>query len=436
MSLPIAPATGKLGLLLPGMGAVATTTVAGALLIREGHAAPVGSLTQMGRLTLGGGATPKVKPLLREIVPLASLDQLRFGGWDIFEDDAYEAALAAGVLEERHLEKVRGDLRSVKPMQGVFYPGYVKRLHGMHVKQAASKADMVEQVRADIRRFKHDEACERLVAVWCGSTEVLMLPTETHASIRAFEKGLAQSSADISNAQIYAWACLQEQVPFANGSPNLCVDFPAAWDLARARCVPVAGKDLKTGQTLLKTAIAPALKARVLGLRGWYSTNILGNRDGEVLDDPDSFRAKEASKLGVLEQILEPALNPHLYGDFTHKVRIDYHPPRGDAKEAWDSIDLFGWLGYPMQLKIDFQGRDSILAAPLVLDLALLLDLAHRAGLGGPQEWLSFFFKSPMADGEGTPQNDLFVQQQMLADVLRAMGSDCLAARTSAAASG
>jgi myo-inositol-1-phosphate synthase len=418
------------------MGAVATTTVAGVMLVREGHAAPVGSLTQMGRLALGGGAGPAARPLLREVVPLASLDQLRFGGWDIFEDDAYEAAVAAGVLEERHLERVRSELRSVKPMKGVFYPGYVKRLHGTHVKQAASKAAMVEQVRADIRRFKGNEGCERLVAVWCGSTEVLMRPTVTHASIRAFEKGLAESSADISNAQIYAWACLQEQVPFANGSPNLCVDFPAAWELARARGVPIAGKDLKTGQTLLKTAIAPALKARMLGLRGWYSTNILGNRDGEVLDDPDSFRAKEASKLGVLEQILEPALNAHLYGDFVHKVRIDYHPPRGDAKEAWDSIDLFGWLGYPMQLKIDFQGRDSILAAPLVIDLALLLDLAHRTGLAGPQEWLSFFFKSPMVVGDGAPENDLFVQQRMLEDMLRAMGRDCLAARTAAAARG
>jgi myo-inositol-1-phosphate synthase len=390
----------------------------------------------MGRLALGGGAGPAARPLLREVVPLASLDQLRFGGWDIFEDDAYEAAVAAGVLEERHLERVRSELRSVKPIKGVFYPGYVKRLHGTHVKQAASKAAMVEQVRDDIRRFKDDEGCERLVAVFCGSTEVLMLPTETHASLGAFEKGLAENSADISNAQIYAWACLQEQVPFANGSPNLCIDFPAAWELARARGVPVAGKDLKTGQTLLKTAIAPALKARMLGLHGWYSTNILGNRDGEVLDDPDSFRAKEASKLGVLEQILEPALNTPLYGDFVHKVRIDYHPPRGDAKEAWDSIDLFGWLGYPMQLKIDFQGRDSILAAPLVLDLALLLDLAHRAGLGGPQEWLSFFFKSPMVAGDGAPENDLFVQQRMLEDVLRTMGRDCLAARTAAAARG
>jgi myo-inositol-1-phosphate synthase len=401
------------------MGAVATTTIAGALLVRGGHAAPVGSLTQMGRLALGTGANAS-QPLLREIVPLASLDQLRFGGWDIFPDDAHEAAVSAGVLDARHLEQVRDELRSVKPMTGVFYPGYVRRLHGTHLKTAPSKAAMVEQVRDDIRRFRAEQGCERLVAVWCASTEVLQSPGATHATVHAFERGLAESTADISNAQIYAWACLQEGVPFANGSPNLCVDFPAAWELARSRRVPVAGKDFKTGQTLLKTAIAPMLKARMLGLRGWYSTNILGNRDGEVLDDPDSFRAKEATKLGVLEQILEPELHGHLYGDFVHKIRIDYHPPRGDAKEAWDSIDLFGWLGYPMQLKIDFQGRDSILAAPLVLDLALLLDLAQRAGLGGPQEWLSLFFKSPTV-GEGSPENDLFVQKRMLEDALRAM---------------
>ncbi len=419
MSTPIAPASGKLGILLPGMGAVATTTIAGALLVRGGHAAPVGSLTQMGRLALDDdrGAT---RPLLREVVPLASLDQLRFGGWDIFPEDAHEAATSAGVLDGRDLARIRGEMLSLKPMKGVFYPGYVRRLHGTHVKTAPSKAAMVEQVRDDIRRFKAEQGCERLVAVWCASTEVLQSPSATHATVHSFEKALAESSADVSNAQIYAWACLQEGVPFANGSPNLCVDFPAAVELARLRGVPVAGKDFKTGQTLLKTAIAPMLKARLLGLRGWYSTNILGNRDGEVLDDPDSFRAKEATKLGVLEQILEPALHGHLYGDFVHKIRIDYHPPRGDAKEAWDSIDLFGWLGYPMQLKIDFQGRDSILAAPLVLDLALLLDLARRAGRSGPQEWLSFFFKSPMVTA-GAHENDLFVQRRMLEGVLRAL---------------
>ncbi len=414
----IPAAVGKLGVLLPGMGAVATTTIAGAMLVRAGHAVPVGSLTQMGRLA-ASRAAPQVRPRLCEIVPLASLDQLCFGGWDIFEDDAYEAAVVAGVLEPRHLEQVREELRRVRPMPGVFYPGYVRRLHGTHVKHAASKAEMVEMVRADIRRFKTDHECDWLVAIWCGSTERLLTPGQIHSNRGAFERGLATSSDDVSNAQIYAWACLLEGVPFANGSPNLCVDFPAAAGLAIEQGVPVAGKDFKTGQTMLKTALAPALKARVLGLRGWYSLNILGNRDGEVLDDPDSFRAKEATKLGVLEQILEPALHHELYGELTHKVLIDYYPPRRDAKEAWDSIDLFGWLGYPMQIKIDFQGRDSILAAPLVLDLALLLDLAARAGLAGPQEWLSFFFKNPMAAGTRPVDNDLFAQQRALEETLR-----------------
>jgi myo-inositol-1-phosphate synthase len=431
----IPPATGNLGVLLPGMGAVATTTMAGAMLVRAGHAAPVGSLTQMGRVA-PSGASPQVRPLLREMVPLATLDQLRFGGWDIFEDDAYEAALTAGVLEPQHLELVRDELRRVRPMPGVFYPGYVRRLHGTHVKHAASKAEMVERVRTDIRRFKAEQGCDRLVAIWCGSTERLLTPGQTHSTESAFEAGLAASSDDVSNAQIYAWACLREGVPFANGSPNLCVDFPAAAELARDQGVPVAGKDFKTGQTMLKTALAPALKARVLGLRGWYSLNILGNRDGEVLDDPDSFRAKEVSKLGVLEQILEPGLHHQLYGDLIHKVLIDYYPPRRDAKEAWDSIDLFGWLGYPMQIKIDFQGRDSILAAPLVLDLALLLDLAARSGLAGPQEWLSFFFKSPMVGGARRAENDLFVQQRMLDGALRELAGRRPPARAAAGARG
>ncbi len=416
----LAPAEGNLGLLFPGMGSVATTTIAGVLLVRQGQAAPVGSLTQMGRLSLGGDAA-KGSLAVREVVPLASLDNLKFGGWDIFEYDAYESAVGAGVIAEAELERVREELRAVKPMKGVFYPGYVRRLHGTHVKRGASKLEMVEKLRADIRSFKANQGCDRLVAVWCGSTEAFLRPSDTHATIHSFARGLAEGSDDISNAQIYAWACLQERVPFANGSPNLCVDFPAALELARELAVPVAGKDFKTGQTMLKTVLAPAFKARLLGLRGWYSTNILGNRDGAVLDDPESFRAKEATKLGVLEQILEPELHPGLYGDLVHKVRIDYHPPRGDAKEAWDSIDLFGWLGYPMQIKIDFQGRDSILAAPLVLDLALLLDLAARAGLSGPQEWLSFFFKSPMVVGDGRAEHDLFVQKRMLEDALRRM---------------
>jgi myo-inositol-1-phosphate synthase len=417
MSVRIQPASGKLGVLLPGLGAVSTTTIAGALLVRDHRATPVGSLTQMGRLAVDDAAS--AQPLLRELLPLASLDQLCFGAWDIFPDDAYEAASAAGVLDERHLIPVRAELSAIRPMKGVFYPGYVRRLHGTHVKSAPSKAAMVEQVRDDIRSFRSTHGCERLVAVWCGSTEVRLQQGAVHASVASFERALAESSMEVSNAQIYAWACLLEGVPFANGSPNLCVDFPAATELALAREVPVAGKDFKTGQTLLKTVLAPMLKARLLGLRGWYSTNILGNRDGEVLDDPASFEAKEASKLGVLEQILQPALHGPLYRDFVHQVRIDYYPPRGDAKEAWDSIDLFGWLGYPMQIKIDLEARDSILAAPLVLDLALLLDLAARAGLAGPQEWLSFFFKNPMASGPSPADNDLFAQQRGLEDVLR-----------------
>ncbi|HEY8038624.1 MAG TPA: inositol-3-phosphate synthase [Polyangiaceae bacterium] len=414
------PATGKLGVLLPGMGAVATTTMAGVLLARQGKGLPVGSLTQMGTIRLGK-RTERRAPKISEFVPLASLDQIDFGGWDIFPDDAYEAAEHAKVLEARHLEAVKSELGAIRPMKGVFYPGYVKRLHGTHIKSAPTKADMVEQVREDIRAFKRDRGCDRLVAVWCGSTEAYLMPTAVHASVGAFEEGLRKDDAGISNAQIYAWACLKERVPFANGAPNLCVDFPAMWDLARECRVPVAGKDFKTGQTLMKTILAPGFKARMLGLAGWYSTNILGNRDGEVLDDPESFRTKEVSKLGVLEHILQPDIYQELYGALVHKVRIDYYPPRGDAKEGWDNIDLFGWLGYPMQIKVNFLCRDSILAAPVVLDLALLLDLAQRAGFQGTQEWLSFYFKSPMTAPDLYPEHDLFIQLMKLKNTLRWM---------------
>jgi myo-inositol-1-phosphate synthase len=414
----IKPAEGKLAVLLPGMGAVATTAIAGIMLARRGLGLPVGSITQLGTIRLGK-RTDGRRPRIKEFLPLTPLDDLRFGGWDIFEEDALASAEHAEVLEGRHLEPIRGELSSIRPMRGAFYPEYVHRLHGMHVKSASSKAEMVEQLRDDIRRVKKEQGCDRAVAVWCGSTEVFLRPTEVHRSASAFEEGLARDDRAISNAQLYAWACLKEGVPFANGAPNLCVDFPAAWELARELHVPLAGKDFKTGQTLLKTVLAPALEQRMLGLRGWYSTNILGNRDGEVLDDPDSFRTKEASKLGVLEAILSKDLHPELYGDFVHKVRIDYYPPRGDAKEGWDNVDLFGWLGYPMQLKVDFLCRDSILAAPLVLDLALLLDLAQRAGLRGPQEWLSFFFKSPMCAPELRPEHDLFVQSMKLKNTMR-----------------
>jgi myo-inositol-1-phosphate synthase len=316
---------------------------------------------------------------------------------------------------------VRDELHAIRPMRGVFYPGYVKRLHGTHTKSARSKAEMVEQLRQDIRTFKRDRGCDRMVAVWCGSTEAFLVPGPVHASIAAFEEGLRKDDAAISNAQLYAWACIRERVPFANGAPNLCVDFPAIWDLARECRVPIAGKDFKTGQTLMKTILAPGFKARMLGLHGWYSTNILGNRDGEVLDDPDSFRTKEVSKLGVLEHILQPELYPELYGELVHKVRIDYYPPRGDAKEGWDNIDLFGWLGYPMQIKVNFLCRDSILAAPVVLDLALFLDLAQRAGFHGTQEWLSFYFKSPMTAPSLYPEHDLFIQLMKLKNTLRWM---------------
>jgi myo-inositol-1-phosphate synthase len=420
------PAGGRLGILLPGLGAVATTTIAGVLLARKGKALPVGSLTQMATIRLGK-RTEKRSPKISDFVPLARLDQLEFGAWDIFPDDAFEAAAHASVLRSEHLDEVREELRTLQPMKGVFYPGYVKRLHGTHTKTARNKAEMVEQVREDITTFRRDRGCDRLVAVWCGSTEVFLEPTAVHANAAAFEQGLRDDDPSISNAQIYAWACLKERVPFANGAPNLCVDFPAAWDLARERRVPIAGKDFKTGQTLLKTILAPGFKARMLGLHGWYSTNILGNRDGEVLDDPDSFRSKEVSKLGVLEHILQPDLYPELYEKLVHKVRIDYYPPRGDAKEGWDNIDLFGWLGYPMQIKVNFLCRDSILAAPLVLDLALLLDLALRAGFQGTQEWLSFFFKSPMTAPTVHPEHDLFIQLMKLKNTLRwMMGEDVI----------
>jgi myo-inositol-1-phosphate synthase len=411
---------GKLAVLLPGMGAVATTTIAGVMLARRGLGVPIGSVTQLGTIRLGLRTENRV-PKINEFLPLAKLPDLVFGGWDIFPDNAYEAASHAAVLESKHIDAVRDELAAVRPMPGVFYPDYVRRLHGTHIKAAPSKADMVEKVREDIRNFKKENGATRAVVVWCGSTEIFIAPSAVHQSIKAFEAGLLANAKEISNSQIYAWACIKEGVPFANGAPNLTVDFPAAWDLAREHAVALAGKDFKTGQTLMKTVLAPMLAARQLGLRGWFSTNILGNRDGEVLDDPDSFHTKEVSKLGVIEHILQADRHPELYGNIFHKVRIEYYPPRGDAKEGWDNIDLFGWLGYPMQMKIDFLCRDSILAAPLVLDLALLLDLAQRAGFHGTQEWLSFYFKSPMTAPGLYPEHDLFVQQAKLQNTMRWM---------------
>ncbi len=408
------------------MGAVATTTMAGILLARRGLATPVGSLTQMGTIRLGK-RTDRRAPRIADLVPLAALEDIELGAWDIFPDNAYDAAVHAKVVDVDDLEPIREELAAIVPMPGVFYPEYVKRLSGTHVKSAKSKAEMVDQLRADIRRFRADKNVDRVVVVWCGSTETHLAATQVHQKIDAFEAGLLSSDRAISNAQMYGWACLKEAVPMANGAPNLALDFPAAVALSRETRTPIAGKDFKTGQTLMKTIVAPGLKARMLGLSGWYSTNILGNRDGEVLDDPESFRAKEATKLGVLDAILEPNVHPELYGSVVHKVRIDYYPPRGDAKEGWDNVDLFGWLGYPMQLKINFLCRDSILAAPLVLDLALFLDLAHRARLRGIQEWLGFYFKSPMAAEGLKADHDLFVQLIKLKNTLRWMvGEDLI----------
>jgi myo-inositol-1-phosphate synthase len=416
----IRPAKGKLGVLLPGLGAVSTTTIAGVLLARKGLAEPIGSLTQMGTVRRSYGDSVPI----RDYVPLAPLEDIVFGSWDLFKDNAYESAAHAKVLETKHLDLVKEELSAIRPMRAAFYPEYVKRLHGTHVKEAKTKADMVEQLRDDIRRFKEENGCDRLVTVWCASTEVYLTSTPVHKSVRSFEAGLRANAPEISSSQLYAWACMKEGVPFANGAPNLTVDFPAAIELAKENRIPIAGKDFKTGQTFMKTVVAPALKARRLGLRGWYSTNILGNRDGEVLDEPENFKSKEASKLGVLESILEPEKAPSLYGDIVHKVRIDYYPPRGDAKEGWDNIDFFGWLGYPMQIKIDFQCRDSILAAPVVLDLALFMDLAQRTGLRGVQEWLSFYFKSPQPANGKPAEHDLFAQLQKLKNQLRVMKGD------------
>jgi myo-inositol-1-phosphate synthase len=417
-SKPIEAAQGRLGVLLPGMGAVATTFVAGVESVRRGLAVPIGSVTQLGTIRLGR-RTEGRSPAIREFVPLARLDDLVFGGWDPIPDDAHRAATVAGVLEERHLAPIADFLKALRPMPAVFDRHYVKKLDGPNVKTGASKRDLAEQLRDDIRRFKRDQRVARIVAVWCASTEIYIPPGEAHASLAAFERAMAANHPDIAPSMLYAWAALMEGVPFAMGAPNLAVDTPALQELARERAVPIAGKDFKTGQTLMKTVLAPMLKARMLGLAGWYSTNILGNRDGEVLDDPESFKTKEESKLGVLEHILQPQLYPQLYGNVFHKVRINYYPPRGDNKEGWDNVDIFGWLGYPMQIKVDFLCRDSILAAPIVLDLALFMDLAQRAGMGGIQEWLSFYFKSPMAAAGLAPEHDLFIQQTKLKNTLR-----------------
>jgi myo-inositol-1-phosphate synthase len=414
----IAAAEGKLGVLLVGLGAVATTTIAGVESIRRGLSKPIGSLTQMNTIRLGKRTDGRT-PLIKDFVPLAELDDLVFGAWDPIPDDAYDSARHCGVLSAEHVEPISDYLKSIKPMPAVFDKQYVKKLDGTNVKTGTDKYDLGEQLRADMRRFKEENGCTRIVIVWCASTEIFLQPSEVHSSVASFEQAMRDNDPQIAPSMIYAWAALKEGVPFANGAPNLTLDLTAMLDLARENEVPIGGKDFKTGQTLMKTILAPGLKTRMLGVSGWFSTNILGNRDGEVLDDPESFKTKEESKLGALEHILQPDMYPDLYADMYHKVRINYYPPRGDNKEGWDNLDIFGWMGYGMQIKIDFLCRDSILAAPIVLDLALFLDLAKRSGLHGIQEWLSFYFKAPQVAPGLYPEHDIFIQHWKLKNTLR-----------------
>ncbi|MFZ5519540.1 MAG: inositol-3-phosphate synthase [Candidatus Zhuqueibacterota bacterium] len=414
----IAKPEGKLGILCPGLGAVATTFISGVIAVRNGLAKPIGSLTQMGTIRLGK-RTEKRSPKIKDFIELADLNDIVFGGWDIFTDNVYEAAMKAGVLETSLLEKIRPEIEKIAPMKAVFDQKYVKRLSGDHVKKAANKYDYAQMLIEDIQNFKAKNNLNRMVTIWCASTEIYLKPEPVHQTIESLEKAMKENHPAIAPSMLYAYASIKAGVPFANGAPNLTVDIPALIELARELKVPIAGKDFKTGQTLMKTLLAPGLKARMLGLNGWFSTNILGNRDGEVLDDPESFKTKEESKLSVLEYILQPEVYPDLYKNFYHKVRINYYPPRGDNKEGWDNIDIFGWLGYPMQIKVDFLCRDSILAAPIVLDLAMFMDLAQRTGMKGIQEWLSFYFKSPMCAKELYPEHDLFIQLIKLKNTLR-----------------
>jgi myo-inositol-1-phosphate synthase len=421
----IAPAEGKLGILLVGLGAVSTTLVAGVEAIKRGISQPIGSLTQMGTIRLGKRTDNNV-PKIKDFVPLASLDDVVFGAWDIFSDNAFDAAMKAGVLEKDLLNQVSEQLASLKPMPAVFEQNYVKRLHGENVKEGKNKMELAEQLVEDIAKFKSDNGCDRLVMVWCASTEIYVEESEVHASVESLEKAMYDNDPRIAPSMIYAYAAIKSGVPFANGAPNLTVDIPALTELANKHNVAICGKDFKTGQTLMKTILAPGLKSRMIGLDGWYSTNILGNRDGEVLDDPENFKSKEVSKLSVLEHIFQPEVYPDLYGDFSHVVRINYYPPRGDNKEGWDNIDIFGWLGYKMQIKIDFLCRDSILAAPLALDLAIFMDLAQRAGMKGVQEWLSFYFKAPQTAPGLYPEHDIFIQLMKLKNTLRHMKGEDL----------
>ena len=417
----VKPAQGKLGVLCVGLGAVASTFIAGVELARRGIGRPVGSLTQMGTIRLGK-RTEARSPLIKDFVPLTTLEDLVFGAWDPVPDNGYESCLHCGVLDKHeHVFPIKDFLTSIKPMPAVFDQHYVKRLTGTNVKQGKNKRELAEALRKDIRDFKAQNGCDRLVIVWCASTEIFITPGPAHQTLETFEKAMEANDPSIAPSMLYAYAAMMEGVPFANGAPNLTCDIPVIEQLAKDKGVAIGGKDFKTGQTMLKTVLSPMFKARMLGVAGWYSTNILGNRDGEVLDDPESFKTKEESKLGVLEYILQPKIDPELYGEMYHKVRINYYPPRGDNKEGWDNIDIFGWMEYPMQIKVDFLCRDSILAAPLVLDLALFFDLAQRAGMSGIQEWLSFYFKSPQHAPDLYPEHDLFIQQTKLKNTLRWM---------------
>ena len=418
--------SGKLGVLMPGLGAVSTTFIAGTLAIRNNFSNPIGSITQMGSLRLGKRNENR-EVNIKDFVPLTNLDDLVFGGWDIFEDNCYEAALKAGVIEKELLNQIKSELSLIKPMKAVFDKDFLKKLDGTYIKSVKGHRARIEALRQDIRNFKEKNNLDRAVMIWCGSTEIYQEPHDSvYGSLESFESALDDDNNPIAPSILYAYAALKEGIPYANGAPNLSVDFPAMYSLAAKERVPIAGKDFKTGQTLMKTILAPGFKARKIGIDGWFSTNILGNRDGEVLDDPESFKTKEVSKLGVLEQILEPEKYPELYGDLYHKVRINYYPPRGDNKEGWDNIDIKGWLGYPMQIKVDFLCRDSILAAPIVLDLALFLDLANRSGMHGIQEWLSFYFKSPMCKPDLYPVHDLFAQKVKLENTLRHLMGETL----------
>ncbi|AMM51699.1 inositol-3-phosphate synthase [Rufibacter sp. DG15C] len=426
MEYEVKKAEGKLGILIPGLGAVATTLIAGVEAVKKGISQPIGSLTQMGRIRLGK-RTEGRHPLIKDFVPLANLEDIVFGGWDVYADNVFEAAVNAKVLEPMLLLAVKPELEALKPMKAVFDKSYAKNLDGTHVKEGANKMELAEALMEDIRSFKEDNGCDRLVMVWCGSTEKYIEQSASHETIEAFEEGLLNNDPNIAPSMIYAYAAIKMGVPFANGAPNLSCDIPALVDYSKEQEVPISGKDFKTGQTLMKTILAPGLHARALGVRGWFSSNILGNRDGYVLDDPDNFKTKEVSKLSVLDEIFRPESNPELYGDMYHKVRINYYPPHGDNKESWDNIDIFGWLGYQMQIKINFLCRDSILAAPLVLDLALFSDLAQRANMSGIQEWLSFYYKSPQTAEGLAPEHDIFKQLMKLQNTLRhMMGEDLI----------